>query len=172
MIRAADKHLQARDSLLGCFEVADCRFPKRPFLLWEGCVRQPAKYQWPVGFKDKWATKPYRGLVAAQGNGPPRTAFTAAGGKYETGSELAHLYDRPTLRRHNLSEGRHFTQSANLICMSPPLHEASEHDEFLLYVLRGLSFLSLKYDPLGVFSGAQLDRYGFVDGRMCEVFWP
>lgn len=169
LIRTADNSPPVRDWLFRFFRVAECRFPERPFLLWDGCVRQAAKYRWPVGFKDKWNTCRYRGLLAAQGNGPPRTAFTAAGGKYEP--ELAHLYDRPTLRNHRLSEGRHFTQSANLICVPGPLHAASERDEFLLYILRGLSFLSFKYDPLGAFSGAQPNEYGFVDGRPCEVFW-
>lgn len=172
LIRVAEKQPQVRESLFRCFTEAGCRFPERPFLLWDGCVRRSTKYAWPIGFKDKWKTTPYRGLLAAQGNGPPRTAFSAAGGKYETGNELAHPYDRPTLRCHRLCEGRHFTQSANLICMPPPLHDESERDLSLLWVLRGLLFLSLRYDPLGAFSGTQPYPYGFVDDRTCEVFWP
>jgi len=172
LIRTAEKHPSVQDTLFRCFATADCRLPERAFLLWDGCVRQSAKYDWPVGFKEKWDACPYRGLLAAQGNGPPRTAFTVSGGKYERGHELAHLYDRPTLRHHNLREGRHFTQSANLICTPPYLHEETERDEYLLWILRGLPFLSLRYDPLGAFSQAQPNPYGFLGSRICEVFWP
>lgn len=149
-----------------------CRFPGRAFLLWEGCVRQPKHYSWPVGFKQRWEASGYRGLLKARKNGPPRTAFTVAGGDYRKGYELAHLYAGSALRDHNLREDRHFTQSANLICMVPRLHRESEHDMKLLWLLRGLSFLRFRYDPLGAFSGPQPDRYGFVDGEKCEVFWP
>ena len=149
-----------------------CQFPKRAFLLWDGCVRQSTHYCWPVGFKERWNAFGYRGLVKARRNGPPRTAFTVAGGDYRKGSELAHLYAGSALRHHELREECHFTQSANVICLPPRLHRESERDTHLLWVLRGLSFLLLKYDPLGAFSGTQPNRYGFVNGGTCEVFWP
>jgi hypothetical protein len=157
--------------MFGSF-VEVCRFPKRAVLLWDGCVRQSTHYCWPCGFREKWKTAGYRGLVKARRNGPPRTAFTVAGGDYRKGYELAHLYAGSALRNHKLREERHFTQSANLICVPPCLHRQSEHDTHLLRILRGLSFLRFKYDPLGALSGAQPDRYGFVNGGTCKVLWP
>jgi hypothetical protein len=93
-----------------------------------------------------------------------------AGGQYSSGWELDHIYDRETLRLSNLSEGRHFTQSAGLICMTRDLH--LHRDMYTLWLLRGFSFLSFRYDPLGAFSGEEPDEYGFVQCRRCEVFWP
>jgi|ERR1700691_239393 len=172
LIRQADQDRLIRDRLLQCFTAADCRFPSRSFLLSPDFTRLDVPQIWPAGFKDKWRTSGYRGLFAARRNGPPRSAFICGGGEYGRGCELAHLYDRPTLRQSSLGEGLHFTQSANLICMPPYLHEGSERDEHLLWIFRGLSFLSLRYDPLGVFSGAKPNLYGFVEGRTPEVFWP
>lgn len=156
-----------------CFAGAsvDCRSPTRVFLLWDGCKRQKLKgYPWPAGFKEKWRACTYRGLVNAKNNGPPRTAFTVAGGSYVP--ELAHLCDRPVLREHNLCEGRHFTLSANLVCVAPLIHRRSERDEFVLWLLRGLPFRQFCYDPLGAFSGTRPNSYGFADGRIPDVFWP
>jgi len=171
LILSADRNPQVRNSLFGCFAEV-CRLPDRAFLLWDGCVRQSEKYSWPVGFKDKWKTLGYRGLKNARRNGPPRTSFTVAGGKYRSGWELDHVYDRPTLRAASLPEERHFTQSAGLICMTPELHQERERDIYLLWLLRGLSFLRFRYDPLGAFSGSQPDAHGFVDFENRDVFWP
>lgn len=172
LIRQADKDPLIRDRLFQCFTAADCGFPSRSFLLCPDFTRLDVPQIWPAGFKEKWRTSGYRGLFAARRNGPPRSAFICGGGEYERGRELAHLYDRPTLRQNRLNEGLHFTQSANLICMPPYLHEGSERDEYLLWMFRGLSFLSFRYDPLGVFSGTKPNLYGFVEGRTPEVFWP
>lgn len=175
-IRIAERDANVRKALSGCF-ASDCRFPERGFLLWDGCVRQRRRYSWPTGFKEKWATYAHRGqrqLVKASGNGPPRTAFIEAGGNYVARCELAHLYTGAVLRKHGLSEGRHFTQSANLVCMPRPLHLHIDgaSGTRLLWFLRGLSYLNLNYDPLGTFSRAQPNSHGFVGGLTCEVFWP
>jgi hypothetical protein len=169
LILAASEDPQIRNSLFRSF-AEDCRISERAFLLWNGCMRHSEKYRWPAGFSVKWKTSGYRGLVNAGGNGPPRTAFTVAGGEYVSGWELDHVYDRVALRANGLPEGRHFTQSAGLICMTPDLHQ--KRSAYLLWVLRGLTFLRFGYDPLGTFSGAQPDAYGFVNGRTCDVFWP
>lgn len=176
LIRIAGKDANVRKALVECF-APDCRFPERSFLLWDGCTRQRKHYSWPAGFKEKWADYAHRGrrrLVKASGNGPPRTAFVEAGGQYVPRCELAHLYTGTALRKHGLPEGRHFTQSANLVCMPRPLHLHIDgaSGARLLWFLRGLSYLNLKYDPLGAFSQAQPNSYGFVDGFGCEGFWP
>jgi hypothetical protein len=169
LILAASKDPRIQNSLFGSF-AQDCRLSERALLLWDGCLRHSEKYRWPSGFKDKWKSSGYHGLVNARRNGPPRTAFTIAGGEYVSGWELDHVYDRLVLRASSLPEGRHFTQSAGLICMTPDLHQ--KRDAYLLWVLRGLAFLRFRYDPLGTFSGAQPDAYGFVNGQTCDVFWP
>jgi len=151
-----------------------CRLPvrRRAFLLWDGCVRQRREhFTWPSGFRAKWDASGYRGLCNARSNGPPRTAFKVLGGDYRGGSEyeLAHLYEESVL----LNPERHFTQGVNLLCMPKQLHRESERNVALLWILRGLPFLSHGYDPLQKFSGAEHDRYGFVVGdQTCEVFWP
>jgi len=151
-----------------------CRLPKRPrpFLLWDGCVRQRKDhYAWPAGFRAKWDASGCRGLCNARSNGPPRTAFKVAGGDYRGGNEyeLAHLYEESAL----LCPERHFTQGFNLICMPKRLHRECERNVALLWILRGLPFLSHRYDPLERFSSAEHDRWGFVvGGQTCEVFWP
>lgn len=167
-ILAAEQDLQPRNSLLDRFRDR-CSFPGRAFLLWDGCVRRSEKYRWPEGFKDRFRQRRYRGLVNAMRNGPPRTSFTVAGGEYRSGWELDHVYDRETLRQYTLPEGRHFTQSAGLICMTRDLH--LYRDTYNLWLLRGLSYLLFGYDPLGAFSGQQPDKYGFVHARNCDVFW-
>jgi hypothetical protein len=174
LIREADKDHAIRDCLLHYFTAEGCLFPGCAMLLSPQFIRQKEPYIWFPGFKNEFHESGYHGLCNARGNGPPRTVFIAAGGKYKTGNgdELAHLYDRPTLRQNLLDEGLHFTQSANLICMPWYLHDGSERSEHLLWIFRGLSFLSLRYDPLGVFSGMKPNLYGFVDGQVPEVFWP
>jgi hypothetical protein len=177
IVRIADSDPEARESLFRRFEVEDYRFPKRAFLLWDGCARQRTHYSWPVGFKQKWTAYPHRGLgrlVKSRGNGPPRTAFTVADGDYIKGWELAHLYAGSALRNHNLDEKKHFTQSANLICMPRSLHLYIDGVSGVhhLWLLRGLSYLNFRYDPLGAFSGVQPNRFGFVDGLTCDVLWP
>lgn len=79
LILAASEDPQIRNSLFRSF-AEDCRISERAFLLWNGCMRHSEKYRWPAGFSVKWKTSGYRGLVNAGGNGPPRTAFTVAGG--------------------------------------------------------------------------------------------
>ena len=168
-ILTADQDSQLRNSLMDRF-IDCCSFPRRAFLLWDGCVRQSEKYNWPDGFKDCFRQRGHRGLLKAMRNGPPRTAFTVAGGEYRSGWELDHVYDREILRLYKLPEGRHFTQSAGLICMTRDLH--LYRDTYHLWLLRGLAYLLFEYDPLGVFSEAHPDKYGFVHSRKCDVFWP
>jgi hypothetical protein len=133
-------------------------------------VRQNEKYVWPEGFKDHFRQRGYSGLLKAMRNGPPRTAFRSAGGDYRSGWELDHLYDREILARHCLREGRHFTQSAGLVCMTRDLHLWRSVDD--LWRLRGIAYLLFRYDPLGAFSRERPDDYGFVDSAIYEVFWP
>jgi hypothetical protein len=147
-----------------------CNFARRPFLLWDGCVRQSQSYTWPDGFKDRFSQCGYRGLVKAKRNGPPRTAFTVAGGEYQGGWELDHIYDQEIRSRYRLPHGRHFTQSAGLVCMTRDLHLWRDNND--LWRLRGLAYLLFGYDPLGAFSAEQPDDYGFVKSVKCEVFWP
>lgn len=168
-ILAADRHLEFQKLLLDQFKDC-CTFPGRAVLLWDGCVRRSEKYVWPDGFKYRFKQRGHNGLWNAMRNGPPRTAFIMAGGLYRSGWELDHVYDRESLKTRNLPEGRHFTQSAGLICMTRELH--LYRDTYLLWLLRGLPFLLFRYDPLGAFSGEQPNEYGFVDSRTCDVFWP
>lgn len=177
-IRDADRDESLKKSLFARFE-ANCYLPKRSVLLWNGCVRQRhSHYRWPQGFKERWRS--YRNeygegnLIKARSNGPPRSSFTVAGGHYVKGNELAHLYSESELLHHKLDEGSHFTQSANLICVSRSHHLSLDRSEGShdLWLLRGLSFLRFRYDPLGVFNGAALDTYGFAFGSACYVLWP
>jgi hypothetical protein len=147
-----------------------CVFPCRPFLLWDGCVRQRRKYVWPDGFKERFRRFGYSGLNKAMGNGPPRTAFTIAKGVYRSTWELDHLYDRETLARWRLPEGRHFTQSAGLVCMTRELRRWRRIED--LWRLRGLAYLLFGYDPLGALSEQRPNGYGFVNGVALEIFWP
>jgi len=167
-ILAAEQDSHLKRLLLNRFNDR-CRFPNRAILLWDKCIRESRKYTWPDGFKDRFRRNGHRGLVNAMRNGPPRTAFTVAGGEYRSGWELDHIYDRPILRRYALPEGRHFTQSAGLVCMTRDFHlNRDTHD---LWLLRGISYLLFGYDPLGAFNSSARDEYGFVQSRECEVFW-
>jgi len=176
--RTADSDPVAKQALFRRFE-ADCSFPKRAVLLWDGCRRERGThYCWPGGFNDKW--RDYRRrfgcgrLLKARSNGPPRSAFTVAGGNYVNGNELAHLYSESALIQDGLDEGRHFTQSANLICVPRSRHLQMDSLQGMheLWLLRGLSFLLFRYDPLGKFSGDHPDGYGFVAGCTCDIVWP
>ena len=168
-VLAADRDSKLKNSLLSRFDDR-CSFARRASLLWDTCERRSEKYTWPDGFKSRFKQRNLRGLNKSMRNGPPRTSFTAAGGEYRSGWELDHVYDREILRRYGLPEGRHFTQSAGLICMTRDLH--LYRDVYTLWLLRGLSYLLFGYDPLGAFSAEQPDEYGFVHARRCDVFWP
>jgi hypothetical protein len=177
-IRLTDRDDVRRKSVLSRLEADRC-FSKRAVLLWDGCIRQrDAHYTWPPGFVQKWRDYRLRHgqgrLLKARSNGPPRSAFTVAGGNYIKGQDLAHLYSESALVQHGLSDGRHFTQSANLICVSRPRHSYLDSSGGMreLWLLRGLSFLLFKYDPLGAFSAKLNNQYGFLEGCTCDVVWP
>jgi hypothetical protein len=42
----------------------------------------------------------------------------------------------------------------------------------LMWLARGVAFVRFGYDPLLAFSTEPHDRFGFIAGRSCEVFWP
>jgi hypothetical protein len=96
LIDVAERDSLSRQKLFDRYATT-CNLPRTALLLWDGCVRQRTKYCWPEGFRAKWDAHKkahrYRGLLAAMGNGPPRTAFVVAGGLYVKGYDLAHLYD-------------------------------------------------------------------------------
>ncbi len=66
----------------------------------------------------------------------------------------------------------YFTQSAGFVAMPKDAHRRRHADPALTWFVRGVAFIKFGYDPLGVFSAGSHDRFGFIAGRSCEVFWP
>jgi hypothetical protein len=147
-------------------------FPKRGVLLWLGCKRQAVEYSFPAGLQAKWKRQS-RGagpLDKRMNNGPPNSAFRLGGGKKPKGWELDHIYDEEPM--WSARDDRHFTQSAGLVAMPLHAHRRRHSDAMLSWLIRGFAYMKFGYDPLAVFSKGPHDRFGFVEGRPCDVFWP
>ena len=146
------------------------RWPEKAILFWEGCVRN--KYHiYPDEKKKELKSK---GIpIDQRSNGPAVMSFLLAGGKRpkrmsnpNQGWPIHHIYDRKfswpkkgeTL--HAVQDGKHFTQSAELVAIHPIAEAITDEYFYFAWLLRHESFLRFNYDPNRVFY-KKTDEYGF-----------
>ena len=182
-----DKAIRQVVSLLADNLDAFVRFPKRAVLLWQGCDRIA-----PEGKRQKYHK--YPALIKAEAkkiqvpldtrpNGPAIASFVFARGERPVrfGSTNAwsihHIYSGkfPYLGRtdslHGQKSGMHFTQSAGLIAVHPLADALSDEFPAFSWLLRAYAFQKFGYDPDSVFTGSQIDCFGFAEGKSTQVLF-
>jgi hypothetical protein len=154
------------------------RWASEAVLLWPGCDRVPKYHSFPVHLKEM--AKSAGVALDKRQNGPAVVAFLLAGGTRPKrfGSSNAwsihHLYSGkfPYLGRkettHAAKESDHFTQTAGLVAAHPVADALVDEFPFFAWLLRAEAYRRFGYDPDSALSAGH-DKYGFVEGRPCQV---
>lgn len=169
-IKDLEPHLQ--EIVLGIFLNSEslCNFPKKSFLLWNGCDRKRRYHAFPNSIKKQARQK--RISLNNLSNGPALVAFELAGGirpaRYGSNNKWSvhHLYSGkfPYLGKddtlHAAQDGRHFTQAAGLVALHPLADALADENPAFTWFLRYNAYKKFRYDPDHVFA-EKIDKYGF-----------